>query len=95
MAWGSAGCGGKDPELLTRTVRVYSLPACPAPATGELTLEALGPFAATNLTAEVLAIDDRRELRFPPETQAIAAQARSDASSYVGYGEVTADADPI
>jgi hypothetical protein len=40
------------------------------------------------LTAEVLSLaEGQRELRFPPQTRAIAASASADGTSFIGYGE--------
>jgi hypothetical protein len=74
---------------VTRTLRVYSLPACAASAGAELELAALGPFSPSNSTAEVLplaAVD--RALPFPSGTRAVAALARDQAGRYVGYGDL-------
>ncbi len=78
---------------MTRTLRVYSLPACAASAGAELELAALGPFSPSNSTAEVLplaAVD--RALPFPPGTRAISAVAREQSGRYLGYGELRKDA---
>jgi hypothetical protein len=77
---------------VTRTLRVYSLPACPASAGAELELAALGPFSPSNSTAEVLplaAVD--RALPFPAGTRAVAALAREQSGRYLGYGELRSD----
>ncbi len=71
---------------------MYSLPGCPAPESGELELEALGPFAATNLTAEVLPLSSGgRALRFPAETRAVAARVTAEQRSFIGYGPAQGD----
>ncbi len=82
-----AGCGSAEPELVTRSVRVYSLPGCAAPESGELSLEALGPFSATNSTSEALPLSGAgRGLRFPANTQAVAAHVSAGEASFIGYG---------
>ncbi len=76
---------------MERTIRVYSLPGCPAPESADLHFEALGPFSATNLTAEELPIGGAgRELRFPLGTRAVTALAVDSEDSnrrFIGYGE--------
>jgi hypothetical protein len=94
LAAAAVGCGPEPPVLLDRTIRVYSLPGCPAPESASLELEALGAFPATNLTAELLPIDGAgRELRFPQGTRAIAARVQGGERSFVGYGEAPASGD--
>ncbi|HVJ19295.1 MAG TPA: hypothetical protein VM686_27940, partial [Polyangiaceae bacterium] len=79
---------------MTRTIRVYSLPGCPAPESARLELEALGPFPTTNSTAELLPLDGAgRELRFPLGTRAIAAATEGSSETFIGYGEAFASGD--
>src|SRR5687768_4227450 len=80
------GCGPEEPELVTRTIRVYSLPGCPAPEGADLHFEALGQFPATNSTAEDLPIAGAgRELRFPLGTRAVTALAEdSEGRRFIG-----------
>src|SRR5687768_16977015 len=78
------GCGPEAPEIVNRTIRVYSLPGCPAPESATLDLEALGPFPVTNLTTEVLPAGSAgRELRFPVGTRAVSAVTEDGSPRFV------------
>lgn len=71
-------------------VRLHSLPRCDVPdalARGPLTLVALGDFAPSNESAEVLPLDAARApLRFPSATRAALAELGTP-RAFSGYGE--------
>jgi hypothetical protein len=93
LSLGSVACGASEPELVTHTLRVYSLPGCAASGGAELELTAFGPFSPSNTTAEVLplaAVD--QALPFPARTRAIGALARDQSGRYIGYGELRGNA---
>ncbi|HKY35961.1 MAG TPA: hypothetical protein VJN18_08485 [Polyangiaceae bacterium] len=70
---------------------LHTLPGCELPASlqeGSVELQALGDFAASNDTAEVLSIAERgTPLRFPLTTRAIEARIDGAAERFIGYGE--------
>lgn len=70
---------------------MHSLAGCDLPpelAQGNVELQALGDFAASNESAEVLRLDRQGgALRFPVATQAATARVGNAATSFAGYGE--------
>lgn len=72
-------------------LRVHSLPRCDLPNAlrrGQLAVQALGDFPATNDSAEVLALDSTGQtLKFPAATRAAVARVVATGSSFWGYGE--------
>lgn len=72
-------------------VYLHTLAECALPARlreGNVTLQALGDFGASNESAEVLAIAAAgTSLRFPLSTRAVEARIDAGASRFSGYGE--------
>jgi hypothetical protein len=78
------------------SISVHSLPGCEVPAElaqANLKLVALGDFAATNLSAEVLPLGRAgQQLAFPLNTRALEARLSDGERSFVGYAERRGDA---
>ena len=72
-------------------LRVHTLSSCGLPpelARGNLQLLALGDFAASNASAEVLPLERRgAALKFPLATRAVEARADDGVTAFAGYGE--------
>jgi hypothetical protein len=70
---------------------LHTLPRCDLPlglADGNVELLALGDFAASNESAEVLRLDQQGQaLKFPVATQAALAHVGEGAQAFAGYGE--------
>jgi hypothetical protein len=91
------GCSGEPAPGVVLPVVLHTRPSCDVPAaleSGSIELVALGDFAASNQSAEVLSIDPESgdapagtPLRFPPETRALEARLAGRSVSFRGYGE--------
>ena len=87
---GQLGCG-EPGDAVVLPVRVHTLSNCGLPpelARGDLELLALGDFAATNESAEILPIDRHgAPLKFPAATRAVEAHVDNGVTAFAGYGE--------
>jgi hypothetical protein len=86
------GCGEGEPaEGGVLPVSVHTLAGCDLPSElglGQLQLQALGDFRASNDSAEVLPLDARgTALRFPLATRAIEARVEGARGRFIGYGQ--------
>lgn len=84
------GCGEPGAPLVL-PLGVHTLPNCSLPprlARGNLQLLALGDFAASNDSAEILPLERRgAALKFPLATRAVEARADDGVTAFAGYGE--------
>ncbi len=84
------GCGEPGATAVL-PVRVHTLANCGLPpelARGNLELLALGDFAATNESAEILPLERRgAALKFPVATQAVEAHVGNSLTAFAGYAE--------
>lgn len=93
------GCGSADDQLGTvLPVATHSLAGCGVPESqrdGQLELQALGDFAASNDSAEILPLEPTGgapiPLRFPAATRAIEARFDTSQPRFIGYGERVAE----
>ncbi len=84
------GCGEPGAALVV-PLRVHTLSNCGLPpelAHGNLALLALGDFAATNESAEILPLERRgAALKFPVATRAVEARVGNAVTAFTGYAE--------
>jgi hypothetical protein len=88
------GCGAEPSADVVLPVRLHTLPSCDVSSElvadhGKVELLALGDFAASNDSAEILALDAPAgtSLPFPPETRAVVARLDDPGQPFLGYAE--------
>ena len=83
-----AGCSSLEPRVETFAIRAHSLDGtrCGVDTNPDITLQALGPFPASNLATERLRFrTGERALAFPLETLGVDAVATDGQSTWLGY----------
>ncbi len=90
MLWLLSGCSAPPAHEIILGLRPHTLASCPIAPPAQLDLAALGDFPTSNSTSESLSLAaSDAHLRFPANTLALEATARSDNTEqpFIGYGE--------